>query len=409
MSATIIEKILSAHAGKAARAGDTVWIDLDVRSARDFGGANVVGNYEREFSDEPVADTGRTFFTFDCVVPAKTIPYANNQHTCRLFARRQGLRVFDVDAGIGTHVLLEHGLARPGGTAVGTDSHMNILGAVGCFGQGMGDTDIAFGFRTGRTWFEVPQTIRVDLSGWPSEAATAKDLTLALVGTLGSSGALGCCVEVYGEAVEALDLAGRITLSSMATEAGAIALFVPPDEAVLEWCSQRAGEAVAGVHADPDAGYVRTVEVDVEGLGPQVARPGSPADVVPLSEVAGTPVDTVFVGSCTNGRFEDLAAVADLVRGRRVAPGVTARLVPATREVYAQLLDSGALADLFTAGFVVVNAGCGGCASGQVGMTGRGEVQVSTSNRNFKGKQGDGPTYLASPATAARAALTGEL
>lgn len=410
MSKTVIEKILSAHSAADAQAGATVWIDLDVRSARDFGGANVVGNYRREFGAEPVADPERTFFTFDCVVPAKTIAYANNQHTCRLFAREQGVRVFDVDAGIGTHVLMEEGLARPGGTAVGTDSHMNVLGAIGCFGQGMGDTDIAFAFRTGRTWFEVPGTIRVVFEGQPGPDATARDLTLALVGRLGSSGALGRCVEVYGPAVEALDLPGRITLSSMATETGAIALFVPPDEAVLAWCGRRAGGApVEAVYADPDARYEQTIAIDVDGLQPLVSRPGSPADVVPLREVAGERIDTVFIGSCTNGRFEDLAAVADLVRGRRVAPGVTARAVPATREVYARMLETGVLADLFSAGFVVVNAGCGGCASGQVGMTGKGEVQVSTSNRNFKGKQGDGPTYLASPATAARAALAGVL
>ena len=180
MPRTIIEKIIATHAdpGADVRPGSVVWLDLDVRSARDFGGANVVKNFNEHYEGEKVADATRTFFTFDCNAPANTIAYADNQQICRDFAAEQGIRVFDVDAGIGSHVLMEQGLARPGGTVVGTDSHMNILGAVGCFGQGMGDTDIAFGFKTGRTWFEVPPTIRVDLKGVPGAGVFAKDVIL---------------------------------------------------------------------------------------------------------------------------------------------------------------------------------------------------------------------------------------
>ena len=172
-------------------AGEIVWIGLDLCSARDFGGANVVGHFEREYSGEAVHDKDSVFFTFDCNAPANTIPYANNQQMCRDFARRRGIRVFDVDAGIGSHVLLEQGLCLPGATLVGTDSHMNILGAVGAFGQGMGDQDIAYAFRWGRTWFEVPETMRVRLAGRPGPEASPKDLTLAVLGKLGSRGALG--------------------------------------------------------------------------------------------------------------------------------------------------------------------------------------------------------------------------
>jgi 3-isopropylmalate/(R)-2-methylmalate dehydratase large subunit len=413
MGRTIIEKILAAHAGPAAgevRPGNIVWIDLDVRSARDFGGANVVAQLRRAYPDgAQVADPRKTFFTFDCVVPANTIPYANNQHTCRTFARQQALRVFDVDAGIGSHVLIEQGLALPGGTVVGTDSHLNVLGAIGCFGQGMGDTDIAFAFKTGRTWFEVPASVRIGLVGEPSRHATPKDLALFLCGKLGSKGLLGRVAELYGPAVDRLSLAGRVTLCSMATEMGAIAAIIPPSQEVLDFCSRRAGRAVAGVYADADAVYAADHVFDLEGLGPQVARPGHPDDVVPVREVGEPRIDSVFIGSCTNGRFADMLEVARILDGRRVAPGVMCSVVPATREVWGELLRLGLLQRFFAAGVNVSNPGCGGCASGQIGMTGRGEVQVSTSNRNFAGKQGAGNTYLCSPATAAASAVLGRL
>ncbi|MBN2431499.1 MAG: 3-isopropylmalate dehydratase large subunit, partial [Acidobacteria bacterium] len=376
----------------------------------DFGGANVVGHLEKHFPGEEVADPAKTYFTFDCNVPANTIGYANNQHICRLFARREGVHLHDVDAGIGSHIMIEQGIAVPGTTVVGTDSHLNILGAVGAFGQGMGDQDIAFGFRTGRTWFEVPETIRIEVRGTYEFPTTAKDLTLYIVGKLGSKGLLGCAAEFYGEAVDALSLAERITLASMVTEMGGIIGFIPPSDDILAFFRARTGRAdIPTVQADPDATYVRTVEVDVTGLDPQIALSPKPDKVVPVREVGDITVDSVFIGSCTNGRMEDLQAAARLLKGRQVAPGVMLRIVPATREVWREMLSSGLMAELAAAGAIISNQGCGGCASGQIGMTGKNEVQVSTGNRNFAGKQGDGFTYLASPVTAAAAALTGRI
>lgn len=409
---TIIEKIFQAHSpgDVPVEPGNIIWLDLDVRTARDFAGANVVQNYRTHYGDAPVADKDRTFFTFDLVVPANNIPYANNQQICRIWAREQDVKVYDVDAGIGSHVAIERGLAFPGSTFVGTDSHLNILGAVGAFGQGMGDQDIAFTFKTGRSWFEVPPTMSVVLQGNLPASCTARDLTLAVLGRLGSKGALGRSVEFYGPAIEALDLPGRITLASQITEMGGIIGFIPPSEEVLAYTRARSGDdAIAGVYADPDAAYVETIEIDVSGLEPLIACPPNPANVVPVREVAGRPIDSVFLGSCTNGRYEDFQAVAEVVKGKRVAPGVMASVVPATREVFEQMLHSGLLATLFDAGFIISNPGCGGCASGHIGMTGKGQVQVSTSNRNFPGKQGAGDTYLASPVTAAWCALKGEI
>jgi len=410
LARTVIEKIIAAHTASEAVPGRIVWLDLDVRSARDFGGPNVVKNYEREYGQTPPADVGRTFFTFDLCAPACTLKYADNQQACRDFARRHGIEVFDVDRGIGSHVLIEEGRARPNTTVVGTDSHMNILGAVGSFGQGMGDVDIAFAFKTGRTWFEVPESAKVVLKGRPAAASSAKDLALFLCRELGTSRIALRSAEFYGDAVREMGLAGRITLCSMVTEMAGIIGFIPETGAAFERdlaaLGMKAGEAAA---ADLGASYAETIEIDVGGLEPQVAAPPSPNSVRPLSEAAGVRIDSGFIGSCTNGRTEDFIRAAEVLRGRKVRPGVMLKIVPATRRVYEELLNNGILADLFAAGAIILNPGCGGCAEGHAGLTGQGEVQVSTGNRNFPGKQGKGPVYLASPEVVAASCLKGEI
>lgn len=408
MGLTMIQKILQNHSDEKAEPGKIIWINLDVRSARDFAGANVVKGFEKNFPGEKVADTARTFFTFDCNVPANTIAYAENQHLCRGFAEKQGIKVYDVDAGIGSHVMLYEGLALPGGTVVGTDSHLNIMGAVGCFGQGMGDSDIAFAFKTGKTWFEVPETIRITLKGSYQYPATAKDLILFILGKMGAAGALGKCVELYGEAVEKLTLAERITVASMGTEMGAISVLIPPGKEIIDYYKVM-GKEFTPVFADPDAQYCEEMEFDIQDLKPQVAKPPHPEDVIPVDEVGDVKVDSVFIGSCTNGTYEDIKQAAEILKGKKVAPGVMVKAVPATRKVFGRLLAEGIINDLFEAGVIVSNPGCGGCAQGQIGMTGKGEVQVSTSNRNFKGKQGSGFTYLAGPVTAAASAVAGKI
>ena len=341
MGKTIIEKLIQAHSDEEVQAGKIVWMGLDARTARDFGGANVVNNYLCHYGDVPVDDPAKTFFTFDLVTPANNIPYAVNQQICRDWAEEQGVRVFDVDMGIGSHVALEYGLVWPGATFVGTDSHLNILGAIGAFGQGMGDQDIAFAFKAGKTWFEVPSSMKVIIQGELRPPCTAKDLTLACVRRLGASGALGQAVEFYGPTIDALDLAGRITLASMMTEMGGIIGLIPPSEAVLDYCRTRSGrDDLAAIHADVDAVYTQEIVIDIADLEPLVACPPKPDNVKPVREVAGTRVDSVFIGSCTNGRFEDFEAVAKVVEGRRIAPGMVASVVPATRKVYAQMLQS---------------------------------------------------------------------
>jgi len=404
MGQTIIEKILSRRAGRPVRPGDIVDVAIDARVARDFGGANVVKNIKDHGLS--VDDVTKTFFTFDCNPGGSDQKYAANQHACRMFARERGVNLFDVDAGIGTHIAIEKGLVGPGGTLVSTDSHANILGAVGAFGQGMGDQDIAAAWAYGKVWFKVPESIKIVLQGKPPAGTAPKDIALRLLREFGAAGLLGLSAELYGPAVDAFDLSGRITVASMATEMGAIILLFPPNKSVLDHFD-RLGTPYAATYADPDAAYLRTVEIDLSDLEPLVSRPGHPEDVVAVREVAGAKIDSAFIGSCTNGRFEDLAAAAAALRGRRVAPGVVLKIVPATRDVWRGALDEGLIALFMEAGALVGNPGCAGCAEGQIGQNGPGEVTVSTGNRNFAGKQGKGSVYLASPATTAASAVAG--
>ncbi|MBS3819920.1 3-isopropylmalate dehydratase large subunit [bacterium] len=410
MGKTVIEKILQSHSEGRTEPGKIVWVDLDVRSARDFGGPNVVKNFQREYGDAPVADKEKTFFTFDLSVPACTRKYAENQQICRKFARKQGIKVFDVDKGIGSHILMEEGLASPGKTVVGTDSHLNILGAVNCFSQGMGDVDITFAFKSGKIWFEVPETMKVQLEGqirWP---ATAKDLTLCILKHMGTQKAALKAVEFYGEAVENLSLAGRITLCSMETEMAGITGFIPRGKRLSsEERKEFPRLSFSPLHAERGAHYSDECTIDVHNLNPQVAVPFSPTRVQSVSELKNIHVDSGFIGSCTNGRVEDFKAAAQVLKGRKVKPGIMLKLVPATRRVYERLLQEGILEILFESGAIVSNPGCGGCAEGHIGLTGSGEVQISTGNRNFAGKQGRGEIYLASPAVVAASCVKGRI
>jgi 3-isopropylmalate dehydratase small subunit len=406
MSSTIVEKIIAAHSGQnRVRPGEIVELAIDVRVARDFGGANVVKEIEEHGLG--VDDPNKTFFTFDCNPTGSDQKYAANQQVCRQFARKWGIRVYDIDAGIGTHLAIDQGLVGPGETFVSTDSHANILGAIGAFGQGMGDKDIAYAWAKGKVWFEVPPTVRIELVNRPRPAVTPKDVGLALLRYFGASGLLGCAAEVYGEYAEGLSLDGRITISSLGTEMGAIIVFFPPSPEVINYCARRTGRPVKPVFADPDAEYCRTERIDLSELEPMISRPGHPEDVVPVSAVAGRKIDSVFIGSCTNGRMEDLEAAARILRRKKVAPGVVLKIVPATDAIWQECLRNGLIEIFKQAGALFGNAGCAGCAAGQIGQNGPGEVTVSTGNRNFPGKQGKGEVYLASPETAAASAVAG--
>ena len=403
---TIIEKIIAAHSGKKqVKPDDIVDIVIDARVARDFGGPNVVKNIEDYGLD--IDDPSKTFFTFDTNPTGSDQKYAANQQLVRVFARKHGIKVFDINNGIGTHTLINEGLIWPGSTAVTTDSHANILGAIGAFGQGMGDKDIAAAFHRGKIWFKVPHSVKINLIGKLPENVSAKDIVLNLLHKFGANSLLGYSVEFYGEVVDNLSLDQRITIASMGTEMGVIILLFPPNEEIINYCRQHTQHSFGKVEADTDAVYDKSFTIDVGKFVPMASRPGKPHDTVNIEEVKKIKIDSAFIGSCTNGRMEDMRAVAAILKGRKVAPGVVLKIVPSTDSVWQQCLDEGIMKIFKEAGALVSNAGCAGCAAGQVGQNGPGEVTISTGNRNFPGKQGKGLVYLASPASVAASAVSG--
>ncbi len=389
MGKTIIQKIFEKHSSQKAIVGDIIDIDIDIRVARDFGGANVVKNLEE--NNLSIDDPKKTYFTFDCNPGGCDQKYATNQHICRQFARRNNIKIFDIESGIGTHLLIDEGIAKTGDIIVSTDSHANILGAIGAFGQGMGDNDIAYAWAHGKIWFKVPQSVKIILKGKPKKTVTPKDVILRLLKEFGANGLLGYSIEIYGEYIKDLSIDGRITIASMATEIGAIIILFPSDN----------------FKADNDAVYEKTFEIDISNLEPLVSRPGHPEDVVNVHDIKDVKVDSGFIGSCTNGRLEDMRGVAKLLKGRKIAPCRILKIVPSTDKIWKQCLNEGLIKIFKEAGVLVGSAGCAGCAAGQIGQTGYGEVSVSSGNRNFIGKQGKGEIYLASPQTVAASILAG--
>lgn len=405
MGMTMIEKILAGHSGKSnVGPGEIVDVVIDARAARDFGGANVVKNIRDHQLD--IDDPSKTFFTFDCNPTGSDQKYASNQHLCRMFAREQGIKVYDIDMGIGTHMLIEEGLAYPGSTAVSTDSHANILGAVGAFGQGMGDRDIAAAWGHGKVWFKVPASAKITFTGEKDPGISAKDFVLNMLAKFGANSLLGLSIELYGDVIDAMSLDDRITISSMATEMGAIIILFPPNNEVVQYCESRAMKKIEPVFADQDARYAHEEDIDMSSFSKLVSRPGKPHDAVKLPDEKVW-IDSAFIGSCTNGRLQDIAAAACILKARKVAPGVVLKIVPATNKVWEQALEEGFIEILKEAGALISNAGCAGCAAGQVGQNGPGEITISTGNRNFPGKQGQGEVYLASPEVVAASAIAG--
>lgn len=406
MGKTLIEKILADHSKvDEVKPGQIIDIEIDTRVARDFGGANVVKNLEN--NKLTVDDPNKTFFTFDTNPGGSDQKYAANQQYCRMYARKNNIRVYDINMGIGTHQAIDNGLVWPGSTFVSTDSHSNIMGAIGAFGQGLGDKDMAAVWAHGSIWFKVPQSVRLNFKGRRPADVTAKDIVLNLLSRFGASELLGYAVEFSGDAIEHLSLDERITIASMGTEMGAISLLFAPNQKIIEELRGRSGNEYRIIAPDDNAGYHKEYEINIEAFEPMVARPGHPHDDVALKHLERTKIDSAFIGSCTNGRMEDLRVTAAILKNRKVAPGVVLKIVPTTDDIWKQAMGEGLIRVFKEAGAMVSNAGCAGCAAGQVGQNGPGEVTVSTGNRNFAGKQGKGAVYLASPAVVAASAVAG--
>lgn len=405
---TISEKILSRASGRTACAGDFVIADIDYAMAHDGTSVLAVKAF-REMGAKKVWDPERIIIPFDHIAPANNETAAKLQQGIRQWIKEQGIsNFFDVGNGICHQVIPEQGFAMPGKLIIGADSHSCTYGAFGSFATGVGATDMAEIFATGKLWLRVPQTIRITVEGKLEKGVSAKDMTLYIIKNLGADGANYKAVEYYGDAISALSMPERMTLCNMAIEMGAKAGIVPPDEKTDDYLKGRAREKYTPVFADKDAVYMDEFNFDVSDLEPQVAKPHEVDNVVSVGEVAGTPLDQIFIGSCTNGRYEDLEVVARILKGKKVRARTI--VLPASREVLIKATESGIVATLLKSGAIIAPPGCGPCLGAHMGVLCEGETCLSTSNRNFKGRMGTGGLiYLASPDTAAASALTGKI
>ena len=420
MGMTVAEKILARAAGLArVAAGEVVEPAVDLAMSHE-NSALVINQLEQIFAgtgrETRVWDPAKIAIIFDHRVPAETAKTATNQKKIREFVAAQGITKFhDVRAdegGICHQVLAENGYVRPGRVVVGADSHTSSHGALGAMAVGVGATDMAGVWALGRLVnVEVPATIKVVADGELRPGVGAKDLILYLIGMISAEGANFRVIEFHGRTIRSMSTSGRLVLCNMSVEAGATCGIVPADEETIRYLREEAGvgDPIAPVLSDADAEYEEIFEIDVTRLEPQVAKPHTVDNVVPVGETEGVRVDQIVIGSCTNGRLDDLEVAAAVLRGKKVAKGTRVLVFPASWRIWAEADRRGYLADLAQAGAVIMNPGCGCCLGIHQGALGDGEVALATTNRNFKGRMGNpnAAVYLASPLTAAVSALTG--
>ncbi len=408
----IVEKILAAHAGKdRVWPGELVNVRVDIVLANDITAPIAIREFER-IGVKKVFDPARVVMVADHFVPNKDIPSAQQTKMMRDFARAQGIVYFDVgEMGI-EHVLLpEKGLVLPGDVIVGADSHTCTYGALGAFATGMGSTDIAAAMATGEIWMKVPPTIKFVYHGKLQRWVGGKDLILHTIGDIGVDGALYAAMQFEGEAIETLSMDGRFTMANMAIEAGAKAGIFRVDRTTLDYVRPRAKRPFTAVEPDPDASYQKVVEYDASKIEPQVAFPHVPSNTRPLSKVGHVPIDQAVIGSCTNGRLDDLIVAANILRGRKVAENVRCIIIPGSPQVYLDALRMGLIEAFIEAGAAVSTPTCGPCLGGYMGILAEGERCISTTNRNFVGRMGHvkSEVYLANPAVAAASAVLGRI
>ena len=413
MGMTMAEKILAAHAGvEVVEPGQFVNVKVDVVLANDITAPIAIREFER-IGVEKVFDRDRVIMAPDHFTPNRDIKSAEQCKAMRDFVRRQNLtHYFEVGRGGIEHVLLpEQGLVLPGDVVVGADSHTCTYGALGAFATGMGSTDIAVAMATGKIWMKVPETIKFVYHGQLPKWVGGKDLILHTIGLIGVDGARYQAMEFSGEAVDALSMDGRFTMSNMAIEAGAKAGLFAFDEKTRAYVEPRARRPYTAYESDADASYAQVIEINVSELEPQVAFPHLPSNARPLSQVGEIPIDQAVIGSCTNGRLEDLQAAAQVLRGREVHPHIRCIVIPGTQAIYLEAVRQGLVEAFVEAGAVVSTPTCGPCLGGHMGVLAAGERCVSTTNRNFVGRMGhpESEVYLANPAVAAASAVLGRI
>ncbi len=409
---TFAQKVLGKRAGKDVVPGEIVTISPDFILSHD----NTAAIYLKfkKLGVNRVKDPGKIVIVLDHVVPPSTEQYAKNHQTIREFVKEQGIKHFyDVNTrgGICHQVLSEKGFALPGTIILGADSHTTTYGAFGAFSAGIGRSEVAVLWATDEIWLMVPETIKIEIKGNIPHGVFAKDIMLYIIGQLGADYATYKAVEFSGPVIRNLSIASRMVFSNMAVEMGAKAGYIEPDEKTLEYVSKRAKKEFEVIKSDPDADFEEILEFDISDIEPQVAFPHTVDNVYPVSDASDIKVNQVFIGTCTNGRLEDLEIVRKIVKGKKIKEGVRGLIFPASWEVYFEAMKRNILYDIAEAGFIIMNPGCGPCLGAHQGVMAPGEVTVSTANRNFKGRMGsrDAFIYLASPATAAASALEGKI
>jgi len=410
MGMTLTEKILARAAGREkVHPGEIVYVNVDLAMTQDILGALAFPAF-RELG-VPVWDRDKIVMIIDHCAPPSTLLQAGYVVENIRFAEDYGIKHFYKMQGVCHQILPEEGFVKPGAVIVGTDSHTTTYGALGAFSTGIGSTEMVWVFVKGNLWLRVPETLRVEINGHLQPIVMAKDVMLKILSLLGTNGANYKALEYGGQTVREMSMDGRLTLCNMAVEAGAKNGIIEVDEITRSYLKDRVQGEIEILKSDPEANYSRVLQVDVDDLAPQVACPHSPANVVPVGEVAGQKVDQVLIGTCTGGRLEDFRMAARLIQGKRISRRVRCLIIPASARIYLKMLEEGLLKVFAEAGCIISNSQCGPCAGVQHGLLGDGEVCVSTSNRNFMGRMGStqAKVYLASPATAAAAAVAGEL
>lgn len=411
MGQTISEKIFAKHSGqKKVYAGEFVDADIDLAMSHD--NTVLVSTIFNKIGVKKVWNPDKILVVLDHRTPANTSKTAENHKIIREFIKEQNItNFFDIGEGICHQVLPENGFVCPGMLIVGSDSHTTTYGAFGTFGTGIGATDMATVWTKGKLWFKVPETLRFNVSGTLSRYVSAKDVILHIIGKIGADGANYKSCEFYGERIENMSIDGRMCISNQAMEMGAKVAIIPPDKKTVDYIASKANVKFDVVYSDEDATYETTYDFDVSSIEPQIACPDKVDNVKSVSDVAGTEIHQAVLGSCANGRLEDLAVAAEILKGKIISKNVRMIVVPASRLIYLKAIKKGYIQTFLSAGATVVNPGCGPCLGLHQGVLAEGEVVISSTNRNFKGRMGspNSSIYLGSPATVAASSLKGEI
>lgn len=410
MGKTIAEKILSRKSGQDARANDIVVADLDFVMGQDGTSGLAIRAFE-EMKAKQVFDPAHIAMVIDHSAPSPLQGVSALHKQMREFADQQGIFFYDIGDGVCHQLLPEQGHVVPGNLVIGADSHTCTYGAINVFSTGVGSTDLAAGLVSGKLWFKVPETFKFVLNGKLPQGVYSKDLILFLIGDVTADGATYMAAEYVGEAIDDLSVEARFTISNMAIEMGAKAGLMRADQKTIDWVRAHSKKDFSPVEADEDAHYARIKEYDVSKLEPQVAKPHTVDNVSPISEVAGIPLQQGVIGTCTNGRIEDLRIAAGILKGHKIHKGTRLVVAPSSRQVFLQAMKEGLIETFVESGAAVVTPGCGPCVGTHNGVPSDGENVISTANRNFKGRMGnpDAFIYLASPATVAASMIHGKI